>query len=202
MTRSPTRESSAPLQLSVLKTLHLTLVEGEDWMLETFQRWDMPVLAHAELRIEFGVPEPSSLNAFFTHIGKKLIRFCLCLFGDWVTLPDNFWKVMPMLEYLGTSALEYDTYRLSPPRDHPFQRLALWDDGVQMDEARGRAGVLAEMWKTLYTISDAHDWADMARQIEDHVFNLDDPKFEEDSVYHQEVYANDCCKCVSCINFR
>ncbi|KIM25081.1 hypothetical protein M408DRAFT_26485 [Serendipita vermifera MAFF 305830] len=158
----PNPNEVAP-RFPALRTFHLDLEDGKS--IDFLKQWEMPLLAHFQVSIQVSHPSLTPLFSLLTRIGKGLVRLCIRIDDDYVILPDDFWKIMPMLKYFGTSLLRHDSTHPMPPSDHSLRTLALVQEEDHINDAREIACDLVGTWETLHTIGDCHSWEDAPKSF-------------------------------------
>ena len=115
-----------------IKTLHLLISDAAN--IHPLEHWDMPLLAHLECR-ESALDMPSIPNIVWS-IGRNLISLRLWFEHDYVDLPDDMWRHLLALQYLGVT-----TFRLplSSLIGHPLHTAVILGDGGHTSRARRQA---------------------------------------------------------------
>ncbi|KIM20024.1 hypothetical protein M408DRAFT_310608 [Serendipita vermifera MAFF 305830] len=145
----PTQDEIIP-PFFALKTFHLEILDDE--RIEFLEQWEIPLLAHLQISIPSSAPTIAYLFTLLARIGKNLVRLCLRIYEEYVDLPGDFWEVMPVLEYFGTTVLKGDSSFPIPPVGHSLRTFAVVEEGNYTDEAREITSRLVGLWKTLDTI--------------------------------------------------
>lgn len=134
----------------VLKTLQVEMIKYS--MADLFVSWEMPLLTHLHLKNAKGGRLLASIQTELDRIGANLVSLRLQSNEGFFSLPENIWKTMPRLEYLGVSRLMETP--IPPPLGHPLHTFADLEGFTPSDVSYS----IVEDWGMLSAFADLHNW--------------------------------------------
>lgn len=145
-----------------VKTLQLLV--SNDAYCDLLKEWDMPFLAHLEWR---AISSPLHLlSRFLANIGKNLVTLHIYHECDYLTVSQNIWKLVPVLEYFGATEFKTLTTVESslpppPPPGHPLHTFAILEEETHLERSRIDALWFVKTWEGLKIVADSHSWANL-----------------------------------------
>lgn len=142
------------VKLPFLRTIQIQIRGiGGCTVMET---WDMPNILHIDIHVaHYCIQSMPSVVQLIRKHGRNLTSLRLKLASSHISLPDDFWHLVPRLEYLGTSTLRQGGLA-RPGNEHPINTLAILQREVSPITRFRVISWIRESGKMIKTIADSH----------------------------------------------